>query len=441
MERLAQYEGVTKARLANGLTIILKEMHHAPLASFWVWYKVGSRHERPGMTGIAHWVEHMMFKGTPDFPAGTLDRAVSREGGRWNAFTWLDFTAYYETLPAEKLGLALRLEADRMVNTIMKPDEVESERTVILSERRMYENKPMFLLYEEIQAVAFRVHSYHHEVIGDACDLETMTRDDLYRFYRQYYSPNNATIVCVGSFDTEQLLEQIEEQFGEIRPSEQLQGSIRPEPRQRGEREVTLYGAGDTAYLAYSYKSPAANSADYLPMALLNAAFSGGGSLGMFAGGGTSNKSSRLYQSLVSSELAVAVQGGLTPTIDPFLYTIIAIPRPDKAIAEVEAALSAEIARLADQPLTQRELDKARKQARVSFIQASESITGQAQMIGMSESVVGDHRWFENALVQLEQITLEDIERVRQKYLHDNNRIIGRYLPESWQNTPKGEVE
>ena len=202
---------IHKSTLDNGLTVVLKEMHHAPVTTFFVWYRVGSRNEKPGYTGISHWVEHMMFKGTPQFPGGTLDRAVSREGGRWNAFTWLDFTAYYETMPADRIDLALRLEADRMVNTIMEPDITETERTVIISERHMYENYPTFLLSEELQAAAFRVHPYHHEVIGDEVDLTTMSREDLYQHYRRFYAPNNAIAVAVGDFDTGKMLARITE--------------------------------------------------------------------------------------------------------------------------------------------------------------------------------------------------------------------------------------
>jgi len=141
---------VTKTQLDNGLTVILKEMHHAPVITFMVWYRVGSRNEIPGRTGVSHWVEHMMFKGTPDFPGDELDRMISREGGHWNAFTWLDYTAYYETMPADRIDIGLRLEADRMLNTEMPLDEVESERTVILQERAMYANEPRFLMDEEL---------------------------------------------------------------------------------------------------------------------------------------------------------------------------------------------------------------------------------------------------------------------------------------------------
>ena len=419
---------IHKSTLDNGLTVVLKEMHHAPVTTFFVWYRVGSRNEKPGYTGISHWVEHMMFKGTPQFPGGTLDRAVSREGGRWNAFTWLDFTAYYETMPADRIDLALRLEADRMVNTIMEPDITETERTVIISERHMYENYPTFLLSEELQAAAFRVHPYHHEVIGDEVDLTTMSREDLYQHYRRFYAPNNAIAVAVGDFDTGKMLARITELYGSLPAGDTPATITRQEPPQRGERRVTVSGPGDTSYLFYSFRAPAANDPDYYPLALLNAAFAGGSSLGFFGGGG-SNKSSRLYKALVATELAAHASASLAPTIDPYLYTIEAVARPGRTLDEIEAALQAELDRLGQEPVTQAELDKALKRAKAQFVFASESVTGQAQMIGLAEAVTGDYGWFENALENLNQVSLADLRRVQQTYLRPENRIVGRYVP------------
>lgn len=420
---------VQKTILNNGLTVVLKEMHHAPVASFMVWYRVGSRHEKPGITGISHWVEHMMFKGTPTFPNGTLDSLVSREGGYWNAFTWVDFTAYYETMPTSKIDLAIQLEADRMANTVMTPEEVDSERTVIISERQMYENDPNFQLSEELTSVAFRVHPYHHEVIGDVADLTTMTRDDLYTHYRQHYVPNNAIVVAVGDFESDDMLRRIEAQFGNLPAGLPTNPITRQEPAQKGERRVVVQGPGDTAYLTVAYRAPAAADPDYLPLVLLNAAFAGGSSLGMFGGGG-SNKSSRLYKALVNTELAASAYGSLTPTSDPFLYTINAVVQAGRSLPEVEAALDAELARLENTPITEQELAKALKRAKAEFILAGESITGQAQLLGMTEAVIGDYNWYETVLDRLNGITVEDIERVRQAYLRPSQRIVGWYEPE-----------
>ena len=207
---------IYKHTLPNGLNIRLKEIHTAPIISHWVWYRVGSRNEVPGKTGLSHWVEHMQFKGTEKFPANMLDRSISREGGTWNAFTYMDWTAYFETMPADKIDLALRLEADRMVNSRFDPEEVASERTVITSEREGNENEPLFQLGETIQQTAFRVHPYHHEVIGDMADLRTITRDDLYHHYRGYYVPNNAVMAVSGDFETDQMLARIRELFERI---------------------------------------------------------------------------------------------------------------------------------------------------------------------------------------------------------------------------------
>jgi len=430
---------VTKTQLDNGLTVILKEMHHAPVITFMVWYRVGSRNEVPGRTGVSHWVEHMLFKGTPQFPGDELDRMISREGGHWNASTWLDYTTYYETMPAERIDLALRLEADRMVNTEMPPDEVESERTVILQERAMYANEPNFLLDEELTAAAFRVHPYHHEVIGDAADLTAMTRDDLYTHYRRHYVPNNAIAVVVGDFATTEMLARLTDLYGPLAPGEAAAPIHRAEPPQLGERRVTVNGPGDTAYLTFAYRVPGASHPDYPALSLLNAAFAGGSSLGMFGGGG-GNRSSRLYKALVATELAAGAHGGLAPTIDPFLYSISAVVRAGRTLAEVEAALEAELARLAQEPITQAELDKALKRARAQFIMAGESISGQAQLLGMAEATTGDYHWYETVLERLGQVTLDDIERVRATYLRRRNRTVGWYEPDG-SPEPDGGAE
>lgn len=424
---------VLKTTLANGLTVLLKEMHHAPVTTFMVWYRVGSRNEVPGRTGVSHWVEHMMFKGTPQFPGDVMEKMISREGGVWNAFTWLDYTAYYETMPSDRIDLALRLEADRMINTLMEPEEVESERTVILSERAMYENQPRFLLDEEMTAAAFRVHPYHHEVIGDTADLQSMTRDDLYAHYRRHYSPTNAIAVVVGDFDTNSMLGQIEALYGSIPAGEATAPVRRSEPVQAGERRVIVNGPGDTVYLTFAYRVPGATHPDYPALTLLNAAFAGGSSLGMFGGGG-SNRSSRLYKALVSTELAAGAYGSLAPTIDPFLYTISAVVRAGRSLSEVETALEAELARLATEPITANELAKALKRARAHFVMAGESISGQAQLIGAAEATTGNYQWFESVLERLGKATLDDIERVRRAYLHRRNRTIGWYEPDELED-------
>ncbi len=414
-------------QLANGLKVMLKEIHTAPLISSWVWYRVGSRDEVPGCTGISHWVEHMQFKGTPQFPSNVLDKAISREGGIWNAFTYLDWTTYFETMPADKIDLALRLEADRMVNSSFDPEEVASERTVIISERQGHENRPMFQLSEAMRAAAFRVHPYHHEIIGDMADLERMSRDDLYNHYRAYYAPNNAVMVVAGAFESDAMLARIRELYEPLNPGEQPTRLARPEPPQRGEHRLTVEGSDDTAYVQVSYRAPSASEADYFPYIVLDSLLTGPTGLNMF-GGGISNKTSRLYRTLVEGDLAVGVQGGLPATIDPFGYSITVTIHPERRAADVIAAIDEEIQRLHEEPPTDEAVARAVKQARALFAYGSESITNQAFWMGFTE-MFDSYAWFTDYLERLAAVTPADVQRIAQTYLLPRNRIIGNYLP------------
>ncbi len=419
--------GTSKAVLDNGLTVVIRESHNAPVSTFWCWYKVGSRLERAGITGISHWVEHMLFKGTPAFPKRELDRLISREGGVWNGFTWLDFTTYFETLPADRFDLAFRIESDRMVHAVFDPKEVESERTVIISERQGNENSPRFLLGEELQAAAFRVHGYHHEVIGDLCDLQAMTRDQLFHHYGTYYAPNNAVAVAVGDFKAADVLKQIQAAFGKAKSGPELPQINRREPPQKGERRVTVEGDGTTAYVQVAYRAPNAVHPDFAALVVLDTILAGASSLAIF-GGGMSNASSRLYRALVDTELAADVSGGLGTTVDPFLYSLSATVRTGRTPAQVEAALEAELARAVAEPVTEQEVAKAIKQARAQFAYGSESVTNQGFWYGFSE-VFADYTWFESYLDRLVAVTVDDVQRVAKTYLTKSNRTVGWYIP------------
>jgi zinc protease len=430
---------VRRARLRNGLLVLLKEIHAAPLISVWIWYRVGSRNERAGLTGISHWVEHMQFKGSPAFPAGSLDRAVSREGGVWNAMTWLDWTAYYETIPSDRADLALRLEADRMINSSFAPKEVTSERTVIISERQGYENEPTFRLSEEVQAVAFRVHSYHHEVVGDVADLSSMTRDDLYNHYRTYYIPNNALIAVAGDFQSREMLDRVRQLYGGIAAGTSPPQGTRAEPAQRGERRVTVEGPGETAYVEVAFHAPAATDADFFPMVVLDSVLAGPSNFNMFSGG-ISNKTSRLYRALVESELAAGVSGGLAATQDPYLYSITATVRNGKTPEQVLAAMEAELRRMAEEPLRREEMDRAMKQARAIFAYGSETVTNQAFWMGYAE-MFASIDWFDNYLPSLAAVTPDDVQRAARKVLAKRNRTVGFYLPTGAESKPVPEAD
>lgn len=425
---------VTRATLENGLSVLLKEIHTAPLISTWLWYRVGSKDEPTGRTGISHWVEHMLFKGTPAFPGGTLDKAISRDGGVWNALTFYDWTTFFETLPAEKAALALQLEADRMVNGLFNPEDVDSERTVIIAEREGDENEPMFQLGEAIQCASFRVHPYHHEIIGDKDDLLALSRDDLFQHYRKYYAPNNAVLAVAGDFKTTDMLEQIRSEFEGIHAGAPPPRLTRSEPPQAGEIRLTVEGPGETTFIEAAYHAPRGSDPDFMPLAVLDSLLCGPSNLNMFGGGGISHRTSRLYRALVETERAVGVSGGSSVTLDPFLYTFTITCHPDKTPETALSALDDEIKRVQDSPVSTDEIARAVKQAHAIFAYGTENITNQAFWLGFAE-MFDTYDWFLKYLKRLERVTAADVQRVAQKYLRPQNRVVGTYLPTGRQDS------
>jgi zinc protease len=417
----------TQTTLSNGLKVLLKEIHTAPIISSWVWYRVGSRDEVQGRTGVSHWVEHMQFKGTDQFPANVLDKSISREGGSWNAFTYIDWTAYFETMPADKIDLALRLESDRMLNSRFDPNEVASERTVIISEREGNENEPLFRLGEVMQQSAFRIHPYHHEVIGDMADLRAITRDDLYDHYRAFYVPNNAVMALAGDFDTKMMLARIKELFDPIPAGSEPARLAREEPPQNGEIQLSVEGPGETTYVQVCYRFPNAAHPDFFPLSVLDSLLAGPSNLNMFSGG-ISNKTSRLYRALVDKELAVSVQGGAQATIDPFLYTITMTIHPKRKAEEALATLDREIKRVKEEKVFKEEINRAIKQARALFAYGSENITNQGFWLGYSE-MFANYNWFQMYLDRLSAVTVKDIQRVANEYFRPQSRVVGTYVP------------
>lgn len=427
---MTQRTPFTKTTLENGLTVFLKEIHTAPLISHWVWYRVGSRDETPGKTGASHWVEHMLFKGTPRFPSSELDKAISRPGGSWNAMTYLDWTAFYEKLPSDQIDLALDLESDRMQNCLFDPEEVASERTVIISEREGNENEPTFRLDEAIQQQAFDNHTYRHEVIGEMADLHTLQREDLYQHYRTYYTPNNAVLAIAGDFDTPAMLAKVQQYYANIPAGLAPPRPARPEPPLSQERRVEVTGPEETIFLQTSYRAPAATHPEFFTLTILDSLLSGPASLNMFGGGGISNKTSRLYRALVEQNLAVSVGGGLRATIDPFLYDIHMVLPPGTDPQPCLQALDDQIARLQETLVTEDEIRRAVKQARAMFAYGSENITNQAFWMGYTQ-MFGSYDWFLNYVNELEKITPAAIQQAAQTWLNPARRVVGLYLPEN----------
>lgn len=414
--------------LDNGLQVNLKEIHTAPIISQWIWYRVGSRDEEDGVRGISHWVEHMQFKGTPTFPAAVLDKAISREGGWWNAFTNTDWTTYMAAMPANAIDLPLRLEADRMVNSLYKEDEVNSERTVIISELEGSENDPMYRLSQAVQSSSFDSHPYHYEVIGTKKDLLKIDRDALFCYYRRHYIPGNAILTLAGDFNTQKMFERVKTLFGNITPRELPKHPAKPEPPLSAERRVDLQGPGDTTFIMISYRAPRGSEEDFLAFSVLDSLLSGPAGLNIFGGGGISNKTCRLYRALVEKEYAVAVGGGLQATIDPSLYDLTITVNPRRKVKDVIKVLDGEIERLKQQTVNPTEVARAIKQARAQFAYGSENITNQAFWLGYAE-MFANYDWFLHYMERLEQVTPADVQRIARQYLDPSRRVVGVYTP------------
>jgi zinc protease len=418
---------VLERTLPNGLKVILREAHDAPIASFWVWYRVGARNEVPGLTGVSHWVEHMQFKGTPTLGKGAIFREVSKNGGVLNALTSNDWTAYFETLPSDRLDLALQIEADRMTNSLFDPEETESERSVILSERQGAENSPTYQLYEEVAGTAFRAHPYRHMVIGYEEDLKRISRDDLYNHYRQAYRPNNAIITAVGDFDSEELAGRIERAFGAAEPGPPMPTVRAIEPPQRDERRTVLRRPSPTAYLRMGFKTPAGLHPDSVPLLVADAVLSGGKSMGL-GGGGPMGRSARLYRSLVAAGLARSAGSDVDMYVDPYLLLVGVTALPGVDPDQIEQVIDSELARLSTELVPEDELARALKQVKAQYVYSGEGVTNQAFWLGQME-IIDDYRRADTLIDEIEQVTAEDVRRIASTYLIPENRTVGWLLP------------
>src|SRR5262245_542448 len=308
--------------LDNGLRVLVQEVRTAPLASVWCWYRVGSKNEGPGLTGVSHWVEHMNFKGTTNIPRDKVKGIIEQFGGYWNGYTWIDQTTYTETATRDVLDRMLFIEAERMANCLYEPADCESERTVIISELQGGENDPDQLLDQELTATAFRAHPYGHPTIGWLGDLQTMTRDDLYGYYRRYYVPNNATLVIVGDVDRDDVMRRVGRHFDAIAAGPVPDRLHTIEPRQAGERRLTIRKEGTAAYLKAGYHAPAVSEAGFVPALLLDAVLTGAKGVNLWSSFRSQppQRQSRLYRALVERGLASSVSGAMLPTEQPFLY-------------------------------------------------------------------------------------------------------------------------
>ena len=407
--------GITETRLPNGLRVLTKEVHSAPVVSFGVWYKVGSRNEHTGITGISHLLEHMMFKGTRRYRVGEIARTLFLNGASFNANTFYDWTSYFETLASDRLELAVRIESDRMANSRITKVDLESEMTVVRSELEGGENDPEALLRQAVTAAAFQAHPYHWPVIGWRSDVEHMPREALWRHYRTYYGPNNATVVIVGDFETEHALELIGKNFGPLDPIPTPPRVYTTEPDQRGERRVTVNQAGALPIVMLAYKAPAATSPDFYALDVLGTVLGEG-------------RTGRLYQALVETELASSVDAAAPSLHDPFLVFVTATAQPGVPAAKLEAALVDEIERMRTTPITAEELARAIRQIESSFVYQTESVTAQGREIGYW-AMVDDWRYLTTYLERIRALTPAAIQPVADRYFQADTRTVGHFVP------------
>ena len=410
--------GVKEYKLDNGLKVLVIEDHKSPLATFQIWYRVGSRDEPAGKSGISHLLEHMMFKGTPKYGSKAFSKMVKKKGGVDNAFTTKDYTMYYQTLASDRIDISIELEADRMQNLILDPKEVIAERDVVMEERRMrYEDDPQNSLYEEVLAAAFKSHPYHWPVIGWMSDISSIERDGLLSHYKAYYSPDNAVIVVSGDVQADEIIKKIKASFGNISPASGRTVVTSKETEQKGERRISLKREAELPYIIAVYHTPSFPHPDSYALEVLGMILSGG-------------KSSRLYKSIVyEKKLAISASADYSGfNKDPYLFLFDATAAPGKDIKDVENALYAEIEKIKKELPSEREVQKAKNQIEASFVMGQDSIYFQAEITGMFE-MLGSWKLKEQYLENIRKTTPEDVSRVAKKYLHEDNRTVGILIP------------
>jgi zinc protease len=419
-----------KTTLDNGLKVLIQEEHTAPLASVWCWYKVGSKDEGPGLTGVSHWVEHMNFKGSTNIPRDEVKGIIEQFGGTWNGYTWIDQTTYMETATRDALDRMLFIESERMANCLYLPEDCETERTVIIAEQQGGENHPDQLLDQELTATAFKAHPYRHPTIGWISDLRSMTREDLYGYYRRYYIPNNATLVIVGDVDADQALRRVEHYFGAIRIGDAPPRLNTVEPKQSGERRLTIRQEGTAGYLKVGYHAPSVTDSNFFPMLILDAVLTGAKGLNLWSSFRVvpPQRSARLYRALVERGLATTVSGALMPTEAPFLYTVSVTATEGTALGAAEAVLLEELDRVRREGITERELTKAKAQLQARLVFEGDSVTNIAHQLGYFETIARVDI-FTSVLSRISAVTLDRVAEAARAGFLESNRTVGWFAP------------
>jgi zinc protease len=416
----AQSFDIKTHTLKNGMKILVQEDHSIPNATMYIFYRVGSRNERPGTTGLSHFFEHMMFNGAKKYGAGEFDRVMEAAGGRNNAYTNNDVTVYQDWFPSSSLELTFDLEADRIQNLSFDPEIIKSERGVVMSERRTsVESDNGGLLYEQLWATAFTAHPYQWPVVGWAVDIENWTMEDLKHHFSMGYSPSNATMVVAGDVSADEIF-RLAQKYIEPIPSHDPPPKVTTqEPEQMGERRVVIKKFAQLPMLMVGYHVPPTSNPDYYPLQVLQTI--------LFSG-----QSSRMYQRLVDKDqLAISAFANWDYSFDPSLFMVIAQPKAGIQPEAVEKTLYEELDKVKAQPITDQELEKAKNILLANFYRQVRTIDGRANTLGSYEVFFGDYHKLFTAAEDYNKVTKEDVRRVAQKYFTDKNRTVATLVPEA----------
>ena len=415
----AESDPVLATTLDNGLRVLLLEDHRSPIVSVQMWYRVGSRNEQRGATGLAHFLEHMMFKGTSAHPRGAFSEVVERNGGKNNAFTTQDVTSYYVNIAADRVDLILDLEADRMRNLTLDPKDIDSERQVVIEERRTRtEDDPAGFLGEAVSAIAFKAHPYGQPIVGWMEDLGRITPAQIRAFYNTYYVPGNAILVAAGDFKGPELLEKIKRRFGAIARAADPPAVTAVEPGQDGERRVTLRRPEARLPVVYlAWPVPNYTSADAAALELLSTVLSSG-------------RASRLYRHLVyERQLALDAGGDYSYfSFDPNVFWFYATPLPGQTPETLEKELLAEMEGLRNEPVTDEELTRAKNQTEAGFVFQEDSIFRRASLLARFE-LLGGYAKKDDFLRSIRALTAADLQRVAKSWFPPDLKNVGILLP------------
>jgi zinc protease len=415
---------IVESELPNGMRLIVKRDARAPVVVCMVWYKVGSIDEVSGVTGVAHVLEHMMFKGTKAVPAGEFSRVISEAGGRDNAFTTRDYTGYFQTLHKSRLPLALKLEADRMVNLVLSGEEFEKEIRVVMEERRWRtDDRPRSLTFEQLTAAAFKAHPYRNPIIGWMDDLENMRVEDARAFYERWYAPNNATLVVVGDVTPGEVFELARQHFGSIERKALPDRRITEEPPQLGPQQLTVKAPAELPYVLMAYRAPKLRDPekDWEPYALE-----------MLAGVLDGNEAARLNRVLVRTDRVASSADASYDGIGrgPGMFYLSATPVQGKTAQEAEQALRREIQRLVKEGVSEEELQRVKSQVVASHVFERDSMFFQARQIGALTMADLPYTLIDRYVEKLKTVTGEQVQDVARKYLVEDGLTVAYLDPQ-----------